>query len=268
MAVKSVAELGSSLRLVNETQLKILLRSEDIRGPWDSYKSDTAVLPLQSTPSKRATIRYAINSVNGVVDLRGESIDKSTWTIHHHCARLLLLWDSEALTGPGGKLEGFKMLSLQKKDYYSRLFDVYAKLNDDHVIPNLLSPEPGVKILWQWLTAPGEPENEASRGVTDLTFNEAKRTVDAIFNFGSSGHEFVNLYHVGSQSEVYDEAEWVKLVHQLSRDIRGSGNIRGETKIRQITIEVHTTEQGSDTSVAMRMLDELKRADDRQDVNI
>jgi hypothetical protein len=266
MEVKSPAWLASSLGLVNETQLKLLLRSEDICGPWHSYKSDTALFPSQSTPGKRATIRHAINSVNGAVDLRGESIDKSTWTIDHHCARLLLLW-SEALTGPGGELEGSKTWFLQKKDHYNILFDVYAKLNDDHVIPNLLSPEPGVKILWQWLTAPGEPENEASRGVTDLTFNEAKRTVDVIFNFGSSGHEFVNLYHVGSQSEVYDEAEWVKLVHQLSREIRGSGKIRGETKIRQITIEVHTTEQGSDTSVAMRMLDELKRADDSQDVN-
>jgi hypothetical protein len=107
LAVKSPAELASSLRLVNESQLKILLRSEDIRGPWDSYKSDTALLPLQSTPSKRATIRHAVNSVDNVVDLRSQSIDKSTWTIDHHCARLLLLW-SEALTGPGGKLQGFK----------------------------------------------------------------------------------------------------------------------------------------------------------------
>jgi hypothetical protein len=236
LAVKSPAELASSLRLVNESQLKILLRSEDIRGPWDSYKSDTALLPLQSTPSKRATIRHAVNSVDNVIDLRSQSIDKSTWTIDHHCTRLLLLW-SEALTGPGGKLQGFENWFPQKKDHYSILFNIYAKMNDDHVVPNLLSSEPGVKILWQWLAAPDEPQNEASRGVTSLTYNEAMRVVEDIFNLSSGGYEFMTFIHPVLGVEVFEEGDWVRLVHERSRKIR-------REKSRQITIEVHTIGPG------------------------
>jgi hypothetical protein len=224
-----------SLRLSDSYYLNKILRSEGIRGPWSSYKADTVLLPLQSTPEKYATIQHAINSVDNVVDLvgvDGQSIDKSSWTIDHHCACLLLFW-SESLTGPGGPLKEFKNANHQKKDYYGTLFDVYLKVSRNYVIPNLLSPEPGVKILWQWLTPPDEPQNEASRGVQSLTFEEAKRTVDDLFNLTSGGHEVAMFHHAGLRSKVFDEADWVELVHRLAREIRC-------TKMRQITIEVHT----------------------------
>jgi hypothetical protein len=228
-----------SLRLSDSYYLNKILRSEGIRGPWSSYKADTVLLPLQSTHEKYATIQHAINSVDNVVDLvgvDGQSIDKSSWTIDHHCARLLLLW-SEALTGPDGPLKEFKNANHQKKDFYGTLFDVFRKVNRDHVIPNLLAPERGIKILWQWLTAPGEPENEASRGVKTLTFNEAKQTVDDLFNLTSGGHEFECFHLASSGSHVEDEDDWVKLVHRLRRKIRLED-------IRQITIEVHTNGSG------------------------
>jgi hypothetical protein len=124
---------------------------------------------------RSATVQHAINYDDSVVDLLGEGIDKSTWTIDHHCARLPLLW-SEALTGPGREHETFKKSTPDKNKYYSILFDVYRKLNHDynhnHVIPNLLSPEPGVKIIWLWMTPKYKPETQASRGVKTLTYEE------------------------------------------------------------------------------------------------
>jgi hypothetical protein len=229
-----------SLRLSDSYYLNKILRSEGIRGPWSSYKADTVLLPLQSTPEKYATIQHAINSVDNVVDLvgvDGQSIDKSSWTIDHHCACLLLFW-SESLTGPGGPLEMFKTATPEKKDYYSILFHFFTRVRiKKPVVPNLLSTEPGVEILWQWPFAPGEPQNEASRDVKTLTFNEAKRTVDDIFNLTSGGYKLWTFYHVKTGRQAYDEHGWVRLVHRLSRDVRC-------TTSRQVTIEVHTIGPG------------------------
>jgi hypothetical protein len=127
--------------------------------------------------------------------------------------------------------------SPQKKDHYSILFNIYAKMNDDHVVPNLLSSEPGVKILWQWLAAPDEPQNEANRGVTSLTYNEAMRVVEDIFNLSSGGYEFMTFIHPVLGVEVFEEGDWVRLLHERSRKIR-------REKSRQITIEVHTIGPG------------------------
>ncbi|KAH0336359.1 hypothetical protein KCU81_g8594, partial [Aureobasidium melanogenum] len=40
-------------------------------------------------------------------------------------------------------------------------------------VPNALSQEKGVKILWQWMSAPDKPVNLGSEGVKTITFDEA-----------------------------------------------------------------------------------------------
>jgi hypothetical protein len=236
-----MSKLARSLRLVDVAYLGQLLESEDVLGPWRSYRSDIGPLPWQSEPKMLSTVQHAIDSVNNVADLvgaDGQSIDKSSWTIDHHCARLLLFW-SGSLTGPGGPLEMFKTANLEKKDYYTILFHFFlrVKVKKRVVVPNLLSPEPGVEILWQWLAAPGEPQNTVSRGVQTLTFNEAMKTMNDFFNLTSGGYEFVGFIHADSEREVFDEHGWVNLVHRLSRRIRCS-------MMRQVILEVHTIGPG------------------------
>jgi hypothetical protein len=234
----TVSDLTVLLSLQYSFETRQLLRSEGIQGPWRSYRSDTDHLPWDLAPRERSTVHHALDSVNNIVDLvgvDGEIIDKSSWTIDHHCARLLLLW-SEALTGPEGPPKVFKEMTVEDAQY-EFLFNVYVKINNDYMEyqgdPNLLSSEPGVDILWTWNIGPVKPRTEISRGVTMLTFDEAKRTADAVFNITSSGYEILSFFNIESQSDAGSRLAWEGLVHRLAREIR-------HRKLRQINILVYT----------------------------